>query len=226
MSNFTETDRKWLAWLITVVLVVVGTLIGVQFPQLPPIPAGLEAQGVSGQPSHLSGLKVSAPTVVATATPAAVIDSAGVSNIFEVRDAATPVFAINDGGAVVQTGNLTLTGDTAQTGDVTLTGGLDLSGLLQTSFSNLTVTNGYVLTPTVTTYALDTAGAVTITLGASADEGQLLILINDDANATIVADTNIRTSTGSALTMAGAYDILVFIYQDSEWLELLAIADS
>jgi hypothetical protein len=101
-----------------------------------------------------------------------------------------------------------------------------LAGLLRTSFADLAVSDGDTITPTVTTYALDTSGAVTVTLAASAAEGQLLVLINDDANATIIADTNIRTSTGAALTMAGAYDILVFIYQDSEWLELLAIADS
>lgn len=45
--------------------------------------------------------KVAAATTVATATPALVVDSLGESNLLEVRDAATPVFAINDGGAVV-----------------------------------------------------------------------------------------------------------------------------
>lgn len=44
---------------------------------------------------------VSAPTAVATATPAFVVNSAGVSNILEVRDAATPVFAIRNGGTAV-----------------------------------------------------------------------------------------------------------------------------
>ena len=216
--TLTETDRKWLAWLIVVVLTVVGTIIGVQFPQLPPIPAASEigAQGVT----NLTGLEIVAPTTMPTATPAAVFDSLGLSNILEVRDAATPVWAVNNGGNVVHTG------DTTQTGDIALSGALDIAGLLLTSFTNLTVTEGYIITPTVTTYALDTAGAVTITLGASADEGQILILINDDANAVIVDDTNIRTSTGAALTMAGAYDVLVFIYQDAEWVELLAIADS
>lgn len=44
---------------------------------------------------------VSASTAVATATPAFLVDSLGVSNIFEVRDAATPVFAIRNGGTAV-----------------------------------------------------------------------------------------------------------------------------
>jgi len=45
--------------------------------------------------------RVAAPTAVATATPALVVDSDGVSNLLEVRDAATPVFTVNDGGTVV-----------------------------------------------------------------------------------------------------------------------------
>lgn len=61
----------------------------------------------TGAGTHSSGQTVnnwviaSAPTAIATATPAMVVDSLGLSNIFEVRDAATPVFAVNNGGAVV-----------------------------------------------------------------------------------------------------------------------------
>ena len=200
---FKETDRKWLAWAIVVALILVSTITGVSFP-IPPIPEATDigAQGVSGQVSSLTGLQVAAPTVIATATPALMVDSLGVSNHFEVRDAATPVFTVGDGGAVT------------------------LQGLLLSSFADLTVTDGYTLTAAYTTYALDTAGAVTITLAATGQEGQLLVLINDDANATIIADTNVRTSTGAAITLAGAYDTIAFVFQDSEWLELFTIANS
>jgi hypothetical protein len=52
---------------------------------------------------------VAAPTDIATATPAAVIDSDGVSNILEVRDVATPVFAIRNGGTQdILNGEITL----------------------------------------------------------------------------------------------------------------------
>jgi hypothetical protein len=44
--------------------------------------------------------KIAAPTAIATATPAMVVDSLGVSTIFEVRDAATPVFTVNNGGTI------------------------------------------------------------------------------------------------------------------------------
>lgn len=43
---------------------------------------------------------VNAPTAVATATPAFMVNSLGVSNLFEVRDAATPVFVVGQAGAI------------------------------------------------------------------------------------------------------------------------------
>lgn len=75
--------------------------------------------------------KVAAATAVATATPAFVVDSAGVSNLFEVRDAATPVFAVNDGGVVVgsvlqygSSGDKLVTTTESITGTVTVAHGL------------------------------------------------------------------------------------------------------
>jgi hypothetical protein len=53
---------------------------------------------------------VNAPTSVATAVPAFSVDSLGVSNLFEVRDAATPVLQVNNGGAIVTTGSLDVGG--------------------------------------------------------------------------------------------------------------------
>jgi len=53
-----------------------------------------------------------------------------------------------------------------------------------------------------------------------------LILINDDANALIIDDSDISTSDGGAITLAGAEDCVVFIFQDVTWHELLTIADS
>jgi hypothetical protein len=146
-------DRIWMAWLITLVVGLLGAMLGVQFP-VPPLPiVEVSSQGVT----NLDSLHLSGPLI---------------------------------------------------------------------SFTDLTVSDGQTITPTYTVYALDTSGAVTITLAASAQEGQLLYLINDDANATLIADTNIRTSDGNAVTMAGAYDVTVWVYQDSEWLLLLAIANS
>lgn len=49
-------------------------------------------------------LIVNAPTAIGTATPAALINNAGVSNLLEIRDSSTPVFTINNGGAWSSTG--------------------------------------------------------------------------------------------------------------------------
>jgi len=156
---------------------------------------------------------ITAPTAIATATPAMVVDSLGVSNILEVRDAGTPVFTVNNGGGFVAAG----------TGD--LQGNVDFDALIVPSFADETITDGEVLTPTVMVYALDSSGAVTMTLAASASEGQLLILIGDDANAIVINDTNVRTSTGAALTL-NQYDVVMWIYQDAEWIEIALLADS
>jgi hypothetical protein len=59
-----------------------------------------EARALAGDVTNLSGLAVAAPTAIATATPALMVNSSGVSNLLEVRDAATPVFQVHDGGNV------------------------------------------------------------------------------------------------------------------------------
>jgi cytoskeletal protein CcmA (bactofilin family) len=98
-------------------------------------------------------------------------------------------------------------------------GAVTLQGALYSSFTDLAVSDGDTITPTYTTYALDTSGAVTITLAASAQEGQLLVLVGDDSNTITINDTNLRSNDGSAQTL-GQYDALMFVYQDSEWIEI------
>lgn len=109
-------------------------------------------------------------------------------------------------------------------GTFTVTDALAVTGLLYPSFTNETITNGETVTPTYTVYALDSAGAVTMTLAASAVEGQLLILIGDDANNVTVADTNLRSHDGAALVL-GQYDVAMLVYQDAEWLQLVELAN-
>jgi len=64
----------------------------------------------TGGQNYSNWLKVAGPTAIATATPAMVVDSLGVSVILDVRDAATPVWSIANGGAVTQVGARTATG--------------------------------------------------------------------------------------------------------------------
>jgi len=130
-----------------------------------------------------------------------------------------------DGNATLN-GTLDLDGNlTSGTGAVTITDSLNVTGaatfaaLLYPSFANETITDGETLTATVTVYALDSAGAVTMTLAASGTEGQLLILIGDDANNITINDTNVRTNDGG-VQVIGQYDVIMWIYQDSEWVEV------
>jgi len=116
------------------------------------------------------------------------------------------------------------TGSVQINDNAVVTGTLTVAGLLYPGFANATITDGYLLTATVTAYALDSGGAVTMTLQAVGVEGQLLILMGDDANTITIADTNIRSTDGNAITV-GQYDTVAFVYQDNEWLELLKSAN-
>lgn len=90
----------------------------------------------------------------------------------------------------------------------------------------ITPTTGSTLTPAATFYIINTSGAITITLGTTgAVAGQLLMLYGDDNNNITVADTNILTTTGNALVI-GQYDIALFVYNGTAWVELLLAADS
>ena len=115
--------------------------------------------------------------------------------------------------------------DVTTSDDVTVNDDLTVSGMTLVSFADLTVTDGYTLTPAYNIYALDSAGAVTITLAAAGTEGQLLILIGDDANDVTIADTNLRSNDGAAQVL-NAYDVLMLVYQDSEWVEISESNDS
>jgi hypothetical protein len=97
----TKKQTQWLTWAITAALIIIGTLIGVQLPRPPGTPGLFGSQGVSGGVSDFTGIRVSVPTAQTTATPAVLIDSNSPANLFEIRDAGTPVWTVNDGGAIV-----------------------------------------------------------------------------------------------------------------------------
>lgn len=69
---------------------------------------GFSSQGLPGDISNFSGgVHIAVPTAVGTATPGLMVDCAGVDNCFEVRDGATPVWSVANGGAVTQSGSST-----------------------------------------------------------------------------------------------------------------------
>lgn len=57
----------------------------------------------TGGQTNNNWFKISAPTAIATATPALVVDSLGVSNLVDVREAATPVAQLKGWGAATIT---------------------------------------------------------------------------------------------------------------------------
>jgi len=147
----------------------------------------------------------------------------GVTNI----GGGTPGNAAGDNDLYV-TADFEVDGASYLEGDVTIAAGdLTISnGLFLPNFDDLTVNDGDWITPTtINVYALDSGGAVTITLGACTNEGQSLMLIGDDGNDIIINDANIRTSTCNALTI-NQYDIVAWVCQDAEWLELYIITNS
>lgn len=70
----------------------------------------------SGGQANSSWVNIAAPTAIGSATPALVVNSAGVSNLFEARKNATPVFSVSGAG------NTTIGGTLGVTGLVTING--------------------------------------------------------------------------------------------------------
>jgi len=162
----------------------------------------LSAQAVSHfREIEVQSLKAPMPTAMGTATPGIMVDSSGVANLLELRKAATPVYYVDADG------NLTL------------------SALEINSTTTVTVTNGLTITPTTSLYILDAAGAVTVTLAACSNNGQHLITYGNDAQTITIADTNILTSSGAALTIS-QYDLIGWICVSTKWVELFTIANS
>ena len=220
-----DKTREWLAWTIIVALVVVSAITGISFP-IPPPPAAIDAisQGVSGGVSSFTGLHVAAPTVVATATPALMVDSAGVSRLFEVRDAATPVFSVNNGGSVTRvgndalTGNLTITGAASVSSNLTVTGvGILSTRARLTAQTVLTVTNGAAFTATGVYQGIIAGSEVTPTITAGT-AGDLLIIVNTGTNVVNLADTG--TAKLTAAFAMGQYDSLTLLADGTNWIEI------
>jgi len=192
-----EKTRRWLAWAIVIMLIVISTVFGVKFPAIPEPP--LEPLGYT----HFSGLVVTAPTTVATATPGAVINSLGLGVILEIQDASTPVVAVNNGGNLV--------------GQKLVYGACTYSE---------TSTAAQTLTPATNCYILSPANAITLTLGTTGMvTGTMLTIANLTTNIVLIADTALRSHDGAQLSLA-QYDVAELIYTGAEWWQLIELPDS
>ena len=117
-------------------------------------------------------------------------------------------------------------GNASFAGTLGVTGNATFSSKIIYAMTNITPTTGSTLTASVAFYKVHSAGNITMTLGTSgATAGQLLILYGDDAYTVTINDTNIRTTTGSAIAL-GQYDVMVWIYSGAAWIEELLAVDS
>jgi hypothetical protein len=118
----------------------------------------------------------------------------------------------------------TIAGDLAVTGAVEIAGTSTLEGITIMAASDITVTTA-TITPTVSAYHADSAGAVTWTLPACAVNGQLLLIYGDDNNTITIADSSLRSTDGNAVTI-GQYDVVLFVCFDTEWNHVAKSANS
>lgn len=117
------------------------------------------------------------------------------------------------------------TGNIDAEGTLDVAGTATFSGLSLLSSTSITVTGGMTLTPTANVYRLNAAGAVTITLAACTNDGQVLYLYGEDNQTITVADSNILTHDGAAWSI-GQYDLVAAICIDTKWVQVAELANS
>jgi hypothetical protein len=137
-----------------------------------------------------------------TATPQLLIDSSSTNAILEVRDSATPVFRIPDGGGL----NI-------------LSGSLTSDGILNLADTDSVLTGAQTITPTYSYLQVSPSAVLTLTLATgSATDGDILIIHNLVSTTTTVIDTG-ATQGGGNVTL-GQDDPAIFIFGDGVWVEI------
>lgn len=108
---------------------------------------------------------------------------------------------------------------------LSVAGNATLAALFIQSTTTVTVTDGLTITPTTSLQIWDAAGAVTITLAACSNNGQLLYTYGNDAQTITIADTNVLTTDGNAATL-GQYDIIEWMCIGTKWVHIAKSANS
>lgn len=122
-------------------------------------------------------------------------------------------------GHTTQTNNLLVLEQSNGTDVLTVTnaGNLFQTGLNIGSSDQITGTDGQTITPTKSLYILDSATDITITLAACAHNNQPLALFGNDANTILVADSDLRSTDGAAISI-GQYDLVALRCIGAEWI--------
>lgn len=207
----TPKQKAWIGWIILSVITTAITLtLGVSFP-IPPVPSSMP----NSLPSEAGDL-ITLGTTHFTDIEA---EDIAVTDDLTVTDAASV------GGALAVTGNASVGGATTLTGATTQTGDLTLAGLALFSSTEVTPTAGQYFTPTTTLYIYNSSGAISTTLGACSNTGQLLLTYGADNNNVTINDTNVKTNDGAAQVI-GQYDTVTWICVGTTWIELAETAGS
>lgn len=179
--------------------------------------------GLYGNDGHV---EVAAPTAIATATPVLLIDSDGLSNLVEVRDAATPVFTINDGGGTNFAGAMDFDSTLNVDGAVTLNSTLDVDDNISSGDGPISITDNVDVTGRITVSSsaridgatdlnstLDIAGAV------SSSDGPISltdsIYVDGQANTNQVVIQGHSTQGGNLLELQQSSAARVFAIDGS-----------
>lgn len=117
------------------------------------------------------------------------------------------------------------TGNIDAEGTLDVAGTATFGGLSLLSSTSITITSAMTLTPTANVYRLNAAGAVSMTLNACTNDGQVLYLYGEDAQTITVNDSNILTHDGAAWSI-GQYDIVAAICVAEKWVQIVELANS
>ena len=204
--RLSRSDGWFLVGLVGILVVVVLVVGGVQRWEAS-IDEGNEI--VSLGVSHFSGIHVSVPTDVATATPGLMVDCAGVGNCFEIRDGGTPVAQWGDGGAFTGSGARTFSGLVNANGGIAV----DTSAFTVADATGNTVVSG----------TLTVSGTSTLAGLANADGGIAVdtsaFTVADATGNTVVSGTlavsDTSTLAGGLTVSAGGLDVAGGVFEMS-----------
>jgi hypothetical protein len=157
----------------------------------------------SGVDMRDSNLVIAAPTAIGTATPGLVIDCAGVSNCIEIRDGATPVFSVANGGAVSMAGSLSPSGGQSVSPNLVVSAPTAIATATPAAYiNNAGAHNSLVIAKNATpNFTVGNSGAVTGLVLRYATSGQQLVTGTSLVTGTATASHGLTTVTFALCTL-------------------------
>jgi len=219
-----ETTKKYLAWLIVVVAILVAGYLGVVYPI--PAPPVVEPQALT-----TGGIKCHSVGPIGNCVE---IWNGGDVRIYS-NQGTTSKFAVDGAtGDTTVAGNLAVSGstvnggvignNTAITGTLTVTGTSHLIGAATfdgmpvfSSGGAIPTTVGLYITPTALLWTLTPGGNVEVTM-AACTSGQSTVLYDAANFAIVITDTG--NFVGAGDQTLGQYDTLPLVCIGSKWIQV------